>query len=138
MRLRTGDEPGGADTCGLPEQASVPATQNTAPYGQYASNGMVQMKVVDVDPKMTGYFVTTELLNLTKESFEPYYITMEFYKDGYLKSKTAGGALSFSAHYVGPGLKSKITASTYTEGADQVIIRFPKPGWAPITLNLPQ
>lgn len=136
MRLRTGDEAGGADTCGLQEQASVPATQNTAPYGQFASNGNVQMKVVEIDPKMTGYFVTTELLNLTKESFDPYYLTLEFYKDGYLKSKTSGSSLSYSAHYIGAGLKAKITASTYTEGADQLIIRFPKPGWAAITLQL--
>lgn len=136
MRLRTGDEPGGADTCGLSEQAAVPATQTSAPYGQYASNGHVQMKVTDIDPKMTGYFVTTELLNLEKESFEPYYMTIEFYKDGYLKNKIAGGALSFSAHYVGSGLKTKITANTY-EGVDQMIVRFPKPGWAPITLQLP-
>lgn len=136
MRLRTGDEAGGADTCGVQEQASVPATQNTAPYGQYASNGNVQMKVVEIDPKMTGYFVTTELLNLTKESFDPYYLTIEFYKDGYLKSKTSGGSLSYSAQYIGTGLKAKITASTYTEGADQLIVRFPKPGWAPITLQL--
>lgn len=136
MRLRTGDEPGGADTCGLPEQASVPATQTSAAYGQYASNGNVQMKVVNIDPKMTGYFVTAELLNLTKESFEPYYLTIEFYKDGYLKSKVTGGALSFSAHYVGSGLKAKVTANTYSEGADQMIVRFPKPGWTPITLQL--
>lgn len=138
MRLRTGDEPGGADTCGLAEQPAVPATQTTAAYGQYASNGHAQMKVLDIDPKMTGTFVTFELLNLEKESFEPYYITIEFYKDGYLKNKISGGALSFSAHYVGSGLKAKITANTYSEGADQAIIRFPKPGWAPITLQLAQ
>lgn len=137
MRLRTGDEPGGADTCGLAEQPAVPATQTSAAYGQYASNGHVQMKVTDIDPKMTGTFVTFELLNLEKESFEPYYITIEFYKDGYLKNKISGGALSFSAHYIGSGLKAKITANTYSEGADQAIIRFPKPGWAPITLQLP-
>jgi len=137
MRLRTGDEPGGADTCGLAEQAAVPPTQTSAAYGQYASNGHVQMKVTDIDPKMTGYFVTAEVLNLDKETFEPYYMTVEFYKDGYLKNKVSGGSLWFSAHYIVSGLKAKITANTY-EGADQVIVRFPKPGWAPITLQLAQ
>ena len=136
LRLRTGDEPGGADTCGLPEQAAVPATQTTAAYGQFASNGKVQMKVVDVDPKVTGVFVTTELLNLTKETFEPYYMSLEFYKDGYLKNTISGGALSFSASYVATGLKTKITASTYSEGADKLVVKFPKPGWAPISLDL--
>jgi hypothetical protein len=53
-----------------------------------------------------------------------------------LKSKVTGGALSFSAHYVGSGLKAKVTANTYSEGADQMIVRFPKPGWTPITLQL--
>ncbi len=136
LRLRTGDEPGGADTCGLPEQASVPATQTTAAYGQYASNGKVQMKVVDIDPKVTGLFVTTEVLNLTKETFEPYNVTLEFYNDGYLKNQISGGALSFTAHYVAPGLKTKITGSTYTEGADKLVVKFSKPGWAPISLDL--
>lgn len=136
LRLRTGDEAGGADTCGLPEQASVPETQTTAAYGQYASNGKVQMKVLEVDPKVTGVFVTTELLNLTKDTFEPYYVTLEFYKDGYLKNQISGGALSFSAHYVATGLKAKITANTYSEGADKLVVKFPKPGWAPISLDL--
>ena len=94
------------------------------------------MKVLDASTKVTGFFVTTEILNLTKETIEPYYLVLEFYKDGYLKSKSTGSSLYETANYVTPGLKAKIEASTYSEGADKLIVRFPKPGWAPITLDL--
>ncbi len=135
IRLRTSDEPGGADRSGMTEQASVPESQTSAAYGQYASNGKAQMKVIDIDPKMTGYFVTVELLNLTKEPIDPYYLSLEFYNDGYLKSTISGGALSYSAHSISSGLKSKITGNA-KDAVDKLIVKFPKPGWAPITLNL--
>ncbi len=71
LRLRTGDEAGGADTLWF-ARASVRSSnaKTSAANGQYASNGKVQLKIVEVDPKVTGIFVTTELLNLTKETFD--------------------------------------------------------------------
>ena len=136
MRLRTGDEPGKADTAGVPELASVPDSKTTAAFGEYASNGKIQCKIVNTDMKVTGFFVTTEVLNLTKETIEPYYLELEFYKDGYLKNKVSGAALYAPAHYVASGLKTKVEANTYMEGADKLVVKVQKPGWAPLTLDL--
>lgn len=133
ISLRTSTEEIASDSQSAP---SASVSQPTASYGNYASNGKVQMKVIDTEEKMIGFFATVEVMNNTDAPLDLWYLTFEFYKDGYFVSKTSGAEPHFTVQNLPPGVRTKVTISTSTSGADQLQIKFPKPGWGPLTLQL--
>ncbi len=134
LRTSTDDLSSDGAQAGSPFATSGTASLSAA-YGDYAFNGKVQMKVLDTDKKMTGFFVTTEVLNATSDPVDPGSLTFEFYNDGYVVSKSTGSGIYSTTESIPSGAKAKLDVST-PDTADKLIIKFPKPGWNPLTLNL--
>lgn len=129
----TADTSGTSGTAG--GAASVDLATSTAPaaaYGQYAGNGKVSMRMIDAEMKMTGYFVTIEVVNNTKAPLNSWETVFEFFKDGYFVSRST----HLSDNECPVGARTKLYTSTFTSGADEIQVKFPKPDWTPITLKL--
>lgn len=128
----TVDAAAAASTASGGVQVNLAATSSSAAYGQYAGNGKVSMRILDTDMKMTGYFVTIEVVNNTTSPLNSWYTVFEFFKDGYFVSRST----HLSDNDVPAGARTKLETSTNSSGADEIQVKFPKPDWAPITLKL--
>ncbi len=126
------------------ESAETPSFQSSAPqatlnrtanYGEYASNGFVRMKALSTEQRMTGFFMTLELVNDTQEPVEPYNIKYNFSKDGYSLGSRSGSGVYGSDLTLPPGRHSKMDMSE-SSVVDSIEVKFPKPNWPSLTLRL--
>jgi uncharacterized caspase-like protein len=111
------------------------AVGDTANYGDFAGNGFVRMKVLDIDPKMTGFFMTVELDNDTNQPIEPWNIVFSYSKDGYAQGSSSGSSVWGATENIPAGRKTKLQFSAVSE-VDTIQVKFPKPNWRPLTLRL--
>lgn len=106
-----------------------------AEYGEFAANGFVSMKVLDAEEKMTGFYITLELGNNTAEPINAYNYRFEMYNQGYYQGAYGGSSISGADSNLGSGLRTKLSFSC-AQKADEILVKFPKPGWKPLQLKL--
>jgi hypothetical protein len=131
LRLSGDDDPVVSEV----NQAAASPLGQVAPYGEYASNGFVRMKLLDAEQKMTGYFMTVELANDTQAGIEPWNISFNYSKDGYSVGTSTGSGVYGAEGTIPAGRRGKLQFSATTP-VDTIVIKFPKPNWQPLTLHL--
>lgn len=106
-----------------------------AEYGEYASNGMMRMKVLDTEQKMTGFQVVLEFQNTSSEAFNPWNTAFEMYDQGFYQQRLGGSSVYGADTNVAPGAKVKLEFKASNK-ADEILVKFPKPNWKPVRLKL--
>lgn len=106
-----------------------------ADFGEFAANGFVSMKVLDAEEKMTGFYITVELGNNTSEPINPYNFRFEMFNQGYYQGAYSGSSISGAERDLASGLRTKLSFGT-SQKADEMLVKFPKPGWKPLQLKL--
>lgn len=134
LRL-TGDAPGTSPgaTAAATTTVSVPSSTN-GNFENYASNGFVRMKMLDAEQKMTGFYMTVEVVNDSGQPVEPWGFVFSQFKGGYSIGSSTGSSL-YGADTIPPGRKAKLEFSS-VEQADEIQVKFPKPNWKGLTLRL--
>ncbi len=118
-----------------PAKAPEGSLSTSGNYQQYGSNGYVRMKMLDAEEKMTGFFMTVELVNDTTQGLEPWNIKFNCLKDGYAKGCSTGSGVYGGDVTIPPGRRVKLQFSS-SEKVDEIQVDFPKPGWSQLKLLL--